>query len=544
MHNMILNTRNLFLMLLAFICTLSANADLKPRFNDDTPASVKIRMMNEFSEMRKSARTPYTVGSRETAPLKSFGSPKIPVVLVQFADLKFTISSADSVNYKFDLFSNGTRNGVRYTGAGSYGSVRDYFAAQSDSIFLPEFVVIGPVTLNEGYAYYGKNSGNTKDVNISKFYNEAITEVTKMGIDWKNFDNDGDGIIDMVYFIYAGVGENDSQNNDPYVIWPKEGGSGKYGGWNFGACACSNELFRGQLDGIGPMCHELSHALGLPDFYDVKYVAYGLDYWDIMDSGCYCSVGQCPCNYSAYEREFMGWGRLVTLDAGIGQNVTVYPIDDSRGVGYKIVNNENPNEYYVVENRQNSGWDRRIGFRSGNTYGLNHGLMVTHIQFVEGRWTGNNVNTDPKHQLITLIPADSTLHSTLYVNQDRAWSMEENIYVTGYDADFCYRSAAGDLYPGITGKTDLQGRKAFVYSDTGETPHMMNQPITDIEEHEDGSITFKFCGGDLTYVKDIRYSGRNTDEGIFDMQGRRVSFDKNQLKRGFYIINGRKALVK
>lgn len=540
-----MKTGNIYLLIVLFMTSMVADAGLKPIFDGSTPMSVRHEMTQRYMKMMAANHQLNKVGKRETAALTSMGSPKVPVILVEFNDKKFTTIEEGKVNAAYDLFCNGTRDGHLYNGAGSYGAVRDYFAEQSDSLFQPEFVVIGPVTLSEGYGYYGKNSASATDVNISAFYRESIQEANKLNVDWNQFDNDRNGTIDMVFFIYAGPGENDSQNNDEYTIWPKENSSGgTIDGKRFGAYACCNEEFRGKLDGIGPMCHELSHALGLPDFYDTNYIAFGLDYWDIMDSGCYCSNNKYPCNYSAYEREFMGWRKLETLEAGVGQNVTVYPLHMKGSTSYKIVNAEDKDEYYVLENRQSEGWDKYLGYGIGGTYGYHHGLMVTHVQYVEGRWTGNSVNRYPDHQLITLIPADSTLHSSMFYGEDKAWSMEENKWVAGYDKDFFLKSASGDLYPGNTGKTDLQGRKAYVYSSTGDTPHMMNQPITDIEEHEDGSITFKFCGGDITAVNDVRNSDGIDNSSIFDMLGRRVSVDRNQLNTGIYIINGKKVLVK
>ena len=71
--------------------------------------------------------------------IKPLGSPRIPVILVNFSDEKLTVTeTARGIADYYDKYCNGTRDGILYTGAGSRGAVRDYFAQQSDSLFLPE----------------------------------------------------------------------------------------------------------------------------------------------------------------------------------------------------------------------------------------------------------------------------------------------------------------------------------------------------------------------------------------------------------------------
>ncbi|MCQ2113216.1 MAG: M6 family metalloprotease domain-containing protein [Bacteroidaceae bacterium] len=473
---------------------LSAMADVKPRpiLNGKQGLEAREAMgiampdpnrrMNEAARMAaaKALERPMaTVGLHALAPLASQGTPKVPVVLVEFSDLHFTANGEGmDANSYFDLYCNGTRNGENYTGAGSYGSVRDYFIYQSDSIFQPEFVIIGPVVLSESYKYYGKNSGSRKDVNIKQFYSDAIKKAQELIPNWNVFDNNNDGIIDMAYFIYAGEGENGC--DDDYTIWPKESSSGDYiNGIEYGAFACCNELYGDVADGIGVMCHELSHALGLPDLYDTNYKMFGMDYWDIMDSGCYCKNGYQPCGYSAYEKDFMQWTSLITLDPTEGQDLTLRPISEG-GQGYKLVNPENSNEYYIIENRQNTSWDEYIGRGSKNL--KHHGMLAIHVDYSQMNWTNNTVNTSANHQRFTIVPADSILHSYMFVDSQEKYN------------EFMY-SINADPYPGRNNTTSLLPDRMTVYTTTGETPGQLNQPLTEITEHEDGTITLKYCGG-------------------------------------------------
>lgn len=479
------------------------------------------------------------VGLASEAPLSSIGSPHVPVILVEFQDKSFSAADTpEAVNEYFDKYCNGTGDGKNYTAAGNAGAVRDYFIAQSDSLFQPQFTVIGPIVLDKGYAYYGANEGWVKDKNIQEFFSEAIKKAFDTETDWTQFDNDNDGVIDIACFIYAGEGENAS--DDTNTIWPKETlKGGVINGISFGAYACNNETYEGKTDGIGTMCHELSHALGLPDLYDTNYAAYGMDYWDIMDSGNYCADGYCPCGYSAYEKDFMGWKPLVALESGQAQKVTLVPMSRG-GCGYKIINPENPDEYYVVENRQNEKWDSMIGHST--TTSRHHGILVTHIDYSASYWKSNNVNTNTKHQRLTLIPADDELFSFMYV-------------ITDDDYEHFLESAAGDPYPGLRNVTELTGEKASVYTSSGK----MGQPITDIAESEDGIITFVFCKDMTDDISDIyqedapfEIDGRYltaTDTEIYNAAGIRIvrlqgEKRKMKMEHGIYIVKTKKGLYK
>lgn len=497
-------------------------------------------LISQNEVMAKTERTSLQVGLASTAPLVSKGAPKIPLILVQFNDLKFTsANTSDSVNILFDKFCNGTNNGVNYTGAGSYGAVKDYFIAQSDSVFQPEFVVIGPVTLSNGYAYYGKDSGSRHDVNINAFYSESIKLAQTIEDDWEQFDNDNDGVIDLACFIYAGEGQNAVE--DENTIWPKESASGgKINGISYGAYACSNELYNGKLDGIGTVCHELSHALGLPDLYDTNGsdgYSFGMDYWDIMDSGSYCVDGKCPCGYSAYEKDFMGWKSLIQLEAIPQESLELYPMSEG-GYGYKVTNKNNPDEYYILENRQNSKWDLAVGFSGTKAGGNHHGMIVTHVDYNQSAWTSNRVNYYANHQRFTLIPADEELLSSSY----------------GYNMDYL-ESMGGDPYPGNQNVTSLEGEKAIVYSGV-----KMDQPITNITEHEDGRITFDFCSKEIPdainicelNTNQVVVNGKsitaNTLIEIYNLSGIKIATltegTTTELGKGIYIIHSSEQVSK
>ena len=468
------------------------------------------------AELQHVARreAPHRIGSQATAPLPAKGSPKVPVILVNFSDSVFTVADSDDAIHKYyDLYCNGTRDGQLYQGHGCYGSVRDYFVQMSDSIFQPEFVVIGPVTLKQPAGYYGKNSGSSKDVNYSQFRNDAIRAAKDIyGDDWSAFDNKGKGQVDMVFIIFAGCGEANGGGEES--IWPKEStGSVTMDGTKFVTSACCNEMrLAGKPvpDGIGIMCHELSHALGLPDFYDTNYKAFGMDIWSIMDWGCYTNNGNTPSSYTAYERDFMGWRSLQELTT-TGQ-VTLAPTEQG-GVGLKVLNDENPEEYYILENRQQVGWDNVLG-RMG------HGLQVTHVDYKSSRWNGNTVNTDAAHQRMTIIPANNRL-------------LGSNDVKTLAELRETWR---GNLYPfvadGVVVNDSLTANStpaAMVFTDSG----FMNKDLFQIHENEDKTVSFYFNENPGTGVS-VPKRARDIP-AIYDLCGRKV----HAPARGLYIENGK-----
>lgn len=479
----------------------------------------EVQRMETLRKVRQQA--PLHIGSQKTAPLPAIGSPKVPVILVNFTDSVFSVADTDeAINQYYDLYCNGTRDGQLYKGHDCYGSVRDYFVQQSDSLFLPEFVVIGPVTVNQPAGYYGKNSGSSKDVNYGQFRNDAIRAAKGVyGDDWSAFDNKGKNQVDMVFIIFAGCGEANGGGEES--IWPKEStGSVTMDGTKFATSACCNEMRLSKKpipDGIGIMCHELSHALGLPDFYDTNYKAFGMDIWSIMDWGCYTNNGNTPSSYTAYERDFMGWRSLQELTTpGL---VTLKPTELG-GVGLKVVNDENPNEYYILENRQRVGWDEVLG-RMG------HGLQVTHVEYDSSRWNSNTVNTDANHQRMTIIPANDRLLGTNSVK-----TMAE-----------LRQTWSGNLYPFVEdgvvlndSLTALSTPAATVYSDGG----LMHKDLLHIHENGDAdkTVSFYFMEDTDTRVASLKNVVRSTS--VYDFSGRQVQHPAY----GLYLINGRKVIIR
>ncbi len=386
---------------------------------------------------------------------KPKGNQRVLVLLAEFSDYSFVVDNPQAT-FKNQL------NKENYTDGPGYGSARDYFIAQSGGDFTPQFDVWGPYKVSNPMEYYGGNNDDGHDKNPA----ELIADVLKLAnpdINYKNYDTDNDGVVDFCYVIYAGYGE--AQGGHKNTIWPHQwrissgtGAALKLDGVQVDEYACGCELngYSGKnIDGIGTICHEFGHCLGLPDFYDTGEAGnFGMNTWSIMDYGCYNEGGYTPCGYTAYEKEFLGWLDIETLSEE--QAVTLVPTADG-GNAYRIENSANTNEYYLVENIQQTGWNRAA-------YG--HGMLVTHVDYRQSAWISNTVNSE-NPQRMTIVPADGLRAKTR-------------------------SSLAGDPYPGTSGNVELTD-----YSDPSATTNdggYFSQPITEITE-KDGVITFEFLKG-------------------------------------------------
>ena len=255
--------------------------------------------------------------------IEPLGDVNVAVVLVQFQDVKFTYGKNDIndiLNTEGFVLENPIADGI--------GSARDYFIAQSDGKFRPNFIVTDIVTLDNEMAYYGGNDSRGNDKKASYAVKEGIRKADAT-FDFSKCDNDGDGEVEFVYCIYAGYSESYGASEN--TIWPHqwqlsaEAGSINVDGVKCNTYACSGELIYTEADeseigkvpaGVGLICHEFSHCLGLHDVYDTSYESgnWGMDYWDLMDQGSYAAEGYVPVGYSAYQRDFCGWRELVELD--------------------------------------------------------------------------------------------------------------------------------------------------------------------------------------------------------------------------------------
>ena len=346
--------------------------------------------------------------------------PRVLVVLAQYSDTYFQESN-NKAAYN-DLF-----NGSNYTFNGATGSVGQYFRDQSYGQYQPVFDVVGPVTLPQNQRFYGANDEYGDDRNAELMIAHACQLAdTELGVDFTQYDADQDGYVDAVYVIYAGKGEADS--NEENAIWPHNARVEEsydveciVDGKHVNVYVCSSEIDNnGYREGIGTICHEFSHVMGLPDMYATEddYGQKTLGEWDIMDYGGYNNQGRTPPAYSAYERFFMGWVEPILMNEPL--NMVLRDLNESGDCGMITQNGQSnlnglspdPREFYLVENRQQKGWDKYIP---------GHGMMMTKIEFVKNKWDQNIVNCLQYNMCIDLIEADGKSPSYREDNQSNGY---------------------------------------------------------------------------------------------------------------------------
>jgi len=323
------------------------------------------------------------------------------LILVEFNDKEFSRDDYaellnDMVN-KENYTGYTDLNGRKQTYT---GSVRDYFSDNSFGKFKPEFDIVGPVKLTNYSQYDPEGTDNAWEI-----LRAAVTAADPL-VNFKDYDRDGDGYVDLIYFIVAGNGANYG-DNDSRLFWPHR--SGFYGyvrkdGVYLGDYASSVELAgftdypsTVKIDGIGTICHEFSHVLGLPDFYDTDYEKNGQSNdpgeWSVMAGGSYNNDGRTPVGYSLFERYAVGFAEPTTINAE--GSYTLENIDNVN-TGYRI-NTSVAKEFFFLENRQRTKW---------NAYLPGTGMLVFRVDSTDAQiWDDNKVNAYPSHNYYELLRA-------------------------------------------------------------------------------------------------------------------------------------------
>jgi len=323
------------------------------------------------------------------------------VVLAEYSDVHF--KEANNANAYKDFF-----NGSSYSYGGATGSVQQYFKDQSYGKFVPQFDVIGPLTLPHGRSYYGYNDENGDDRRMDEMIYDACELAHEKGVNFTQYDVNGDGFVEAVIVVYAGQGELDTQ---PDYIYPQTSILEEdlvLDNKVIGLYACVPELNETKKRaGIGEMVYQFSHILGLPTMSDTEGGnEKTLGDWDVMDHGCYNNGGNTPASYSAYERFYLGWTEPILLNEPMNVRLSDLNVKGECAIVTRsgqtnlLGNNPDPREFYILENRQQEGWDQ---------YLPGHGLLLTKIEYVRSRWEGDEVNVLIKGKpslLVDIIEAD------------------------------------------------------------------------------------------------------------------------------------------
>ncbi len=381
--------------------------------------NIPYDILQQNAMRRKAARA----FSRHT-PVKTKAEEKtirhVVIILAQYNDVSFQYDRQHFV----DML---TGSGYNFNGA--TGSAKEYLDTQFQGQVEFLFDVSPVVTLQGRRAYYGGNDSNGDDHNAPEMIKEAC-ELADADIDFSRYDDDNDGYVDNVFVFFAGGDEADHLDKEDY-IWSHsyylESGAGirlMLDGKAIDSYACTAELSLEQdkehMAGIGTFCHEYSHTLGLPDFYDTDYEqngwAAGLWIWtSLMDGGNMNNHGRTPPYYNAIERELLGISHPVVIaEDGV---YTLEPIH--KGGKYFRINTNVEGRYYLIECRSETEWDKYI---------RGSGMLIYRIDVSRSNrtlWASNQVNAYPFNQCADLIEADK--RSDIFNNESDRITLVQNI---------------------------------------------------------------------------------------------------------------------
>ena len=364
--------------------------------------------------------------NRSCAKIKPVvGSKKALVLLVEFTDKKNNTSP--------QVFSNLLFN--------SQYSFKNYYLEVSWN----QLTIDGYV--NDEWLEVSNNRSNYIDttlvdghfVKAQSLVEEALNNVKNRNkLNFSDYANDGE--IELLIVVYAGSGMDtklDAKFIRPHtdrLLNPVEVSPGIW---------AKNYSIIPELPSydVGCFCHEIGHQLGLPDLYKEGYSPI-VGGWCLMGVGDHNNGGRTPAHLSAWCKVHLGWTEPTVIDGSIKlQNLKAVVDSDPENKIYKIlVDGSNGKEYFLVENRQQQGFD--VGLPS-------NGLLIWHIN--ENNCIYSAPNHDPDNFFLTLEQSDG--------NEELKEDMLDVEKLEGVElAQKDLTGDSGDPYPGATNNINFDDK--------------------------------------------------------------------------------------
>lgn len=372
-----------------------------------------VRPSEQVIEELLNQRPPRAGPSGSTPPLmerlfrKTGGhsvTMKILVLLVDFQDL----SGESSIQAKREMLIQPDWNG----GIGAHGSFNDYLREVSYGQVGIDADVYGWFTSTNDQLYYGDRHGASR---TRELVAEAIDAANANGVDFSEYDNDGDGNCDGVIIIHAGRGA--AQREDTRFIWPHQWNLGdnkrNYDGVEISRYSVQAEKQYDRQAGVGMLAHEFMHLMfELPDLYDLDDSSSGIGIWGLMGSGNWLDRGKTPAHLSAWSKKQLQWVSPQLIETDGSYTFTPAEVDPDKVYRINLANSSS--EYFLVENRQRLGFDSHLP---------GTGLLIWHVD------DAKSSNRNELHKWVDLEEADGNDDLDRDVN----------------------RGDAGDPFPGIHG---------------------------------------------------------------------------------------------
>jgi immune inhibitor A len=366
---------------------------LERKLSEGSPLPYYLQNASKLTHqgINKSAKISGAIHKTALAP-----SFKALAILIKFSDKNSSVAAAE-----FDtlLFVN------------QQGTVRNYYNevsyGQLDIVTVNLPSTVGWVTAPSTYAYYcnGQNGTGSYPQNCQKLC-EDVVALVDASVDFSQYDNDDDGYVDALILVHTGPGaEFTLSDND---IWSHQWATFlpplKDGVYIYNYCIMPEYWNSAGDITCGVFCHELGHIFGLPDLYDTDSPAdsYGIGKWSIMSYGSWngpSGMGDYPAHFDAWSRIQLGFTSYVNVTANMS-DVNIISVENEGSI-YRLWSSGGAgDEYYLVENRQKSGYD---------TYLPGAGLLIWHID--DSQSSNDNQwypgHTGSGHYLVALEQADS-----------------------------------------------------------------------------------------------------------------------------------------
>jgi immune inhibitor A len=407
-------------------------------------------------------------------------------------------------------------------------TLKNYYKGISEDRVVVTGQVV-EVTMPHGYSYYaigqkyGLAQNDNGDYTMSLIFEDAVKEADKT-VNFAEFAKDG--VVPNIFLIHEGTGAEFS--TDPTIIWshswdyasayyynryaqtgrededdlPGDGLGLKIDGVYVNNYSVEPEIggditaYLGAVDGpypayVGVYAHEFGHVLGLPDEYDYGYDSEGIGAYTLMASGSWTRypnawqyAGNSPVYLDAWSQVFLGLTQPQTLESG-SYKFTLKSVANGGGVAKIVVPGSNGSEYFLVENRQQSGFDSSL-----SRYGTGvHGLAIYHIDenVLERNFNRPNEAANwfqSRKQGVKADPGTLETHYGISILQaDNRWDLEKNINVADN----------GDLYKAgqsFTPTSTPNSGSYYFNNGNGASANNTGIYIKNIVENEDGSVTF------------------------------------------------------
>jgi M6 family metalloprotease-like protein len=271
---------------------------------------------------------------------------RLAVVRVEFADVKHNPAIPDTEWNEFFFSRDVYRDKTNATGQAVYGSVNDYYREISCGRFQFAGTVFDWVPLKKKRAEYSQGTASSRS--RSEFFTEALDALRERhGAEaLKGFDG--------LAVIYAG--ERLTNANRGTLFWPHRSNTTYKGRqWPYVICAEGGR----RMGNISVFCHEFGHILGLPDLYarPENPGSEGVGSWCAMSNQA--GNGR-PQHFSAWCKEQLGWLTPVVIDPSVKQKLVLGPVNGSTNECFKVLVRPDGSEYFLLENRRRTGFDRSL----------------------------------------------------------------------------------------------------------------------------------------------------------------------------------------